>query len=436
MPPPTVPMGLPAPIRLRRQPDFRVPQFTVARASQAPWVRGVNDLGRMFGSLGSPTAEALWARAQRLHPETGDPSPEARAGLDALVGSMNQDAALSFIGKIAARIDTGRMAVTHLRMEHALRRTPEVLQTELPTPLFVLGLFRSGTTALHRLLAQDQDNRTLPHWESFDPVHSPQGPAARQRELARTLRLADLLSPSIKAIHPMSAYDTDECRALFTNVFRTPQFNVQYRVPSYLQWLLRQDARIAYAAYRRQLQLVQYHRPAGRRFVLKDPTHTFFIDSIAEIFPDARFIFIHRDPVKTMSSICSLHAYTRSVFSSDVEAKSLGRELSESYLTTMFDDALAAADRIGSDRLTHVRADALSRSPIATIAEAYRELGMELSDQARQSMAAYLDAEKQIPSPRHDHRTHGFGLDEAALYERFAKYCERFGFGRKGAGGR
>jgi hypothetical protein len=282
---------------------------------------------------------------------------------------------------------------------------------------------------LHRLLAQDQDNRTLPHWESFDPVHSPEGPAARQRQLARTLRLADLLSPSVKAIHPMNAYDTDECRALFTNVFRTPQFNVQYRVPSYLQWLLRQDARIAYASYRRQLQLVQHHRPAGRRFVLKDPTHAFFIDAIVETFPDARFIFIHRDPVKTLSSICSLHAYTRSVFSTDVDAHGLGRELSDSYLTRRFESALATADRIPAGRIAHVRANELSHAPIGTVAKAYTQLGFELSDQARTSMAAYLSAEKQTPSPRHEHRPSGFGLDEAALYERFAQYCERFDFG-------
>ena len=143
-------------------------------------------------------------------------------------------------------------------VEQALREAPETEQTELPPPIFVLGLFRSGTTILHRLLGEDPDNRTLPHWESFDPVHTPEGPAPRQRKLARMLRLADIISPNIKAIHPMDEYQTDECRGMFTNVFRTPQFNVQYRVGGYVDWLLAQDATIAYRHHRRH-RIIKKH---------------------------------------------------------------------------------------------------------------------------------------------------------------------------------
>ena len=96
--------------------------------------------------------------------------------------------------------------------------------------------------------------------------------------------------------HPMNAYDTDECRALLTNVFRTPQFNVQYRVGGYVDWLLAQDATIAYRYHRRQLQLVYRHRPYGKRFLLKDPTHTFFVDAILEVFPDGYSRDVTNDP--------------------------------------------------------------------------------------------------------------------------------------------
>ena len=361
-----------------------------------------------------------------MNPTAGDPTPETRAALTALTESLNEDAALSFIGKIAAWIDCTRMASTHLRVEQALRDTPETEQTELPTPIFVLGLFRSGTTILHRLLGEDPDNRTLPHWESFDPVHTPGGPEPRQRKLARTLMLADIVSPSIKAIHPMDANQTDECRGMFTNVFRTPQFNVQYRASGYLDWLLEQDATIAYRHHRRQLQLVHHHRPHGKRFVLKDPTHTFFVDAILEVFPNARFVFIHRDPAETLSSICSLHAYARSVFSSDVDAHAIGAELSNSYMTRLLEPAVATVDRLPAGRAAHVRAPDLSRDPVGTIAEAYRALGMDLGDTARVAMHEYMRAKRERPSVRHIHTTEGFGLDPAAIHERFASYCDRF----------
>jgi len=240
------------------------------------------------------------------------------------------------------------------------------------------------------------------------------------------LMLADIISPSIKAIHPMDEHQTDECRGMFTNVFRTPQFNVQYRVGGYVDWLLEQDATIAYRHHRRQLQLVHRHRPHGKRFVLKDPTHTFFVDAILEVFPDARFVFIHRDPVETLSSICSLHAYARSVFSTDVDAHAIGAEMSNSYMMRLLEPAIAAVDRLPAGRIAHVRAPDLGRDPVGTIAEAYRALDMELGDEARVAMHEYMRVKRATPSPRHIHTTEGFGLDPAAIHERFASYCARF----------
>jgi hypothetical protein len=427
-PPPSVTLQLerPAAILARPRREASVPQFTHARDSHAWWVRMVNAIGGSLEPVGHPSGDIYWERAQRLNPNAGDPTPETRAALGVLTQSLNEDAALNFIGKIAAWIDCTRMAATHLRIEQALRNAPVVEQTELPPPIFVLGLFRSGTTALHRLLGQDPDNRTLPHWESFDPVHTPEGPEPRQRKLARMLKLADIVSPAIKAIHPMDAQQTDECRGMFTNVFRTPQFNVQYRVGGYVDWLLGQDATIAYRHHRRQLQLVQHHRPHGKRFVLKDPTHTFFVNAIVEVFPNARFMFIHRDPVETMSSICSLHAHARAVFSSDVDAHALGAELSDSYLTRLLEPAVAAVDGLPSGRVAHVRSPDLSRDPVGTIAEAYRTLGLELGDEARICMHDYMRAQRQNASPHHVHSAEGFGLDSGELHERFASYCDRF----------
>ena len=419
-------LDLPAPIQLRPRPEVCVPQFTHARDSHSWWVRAVNTIGGSLEPVGCPSADGYWERAQRLNPDAGDPTPETRAALAALTQSLNEDAALNFIGKIAAWIDCTRMAATHLRVEQALRAAPETEQTELPTPVFVLGLFRSGTTILHRLLGEDPDNRTLPHWESFDPVHTPEGPEPRQRHLAKFLMLADILSPNVGAIHPMDAHQTDECRGMFTNVFRTPQFNVQFRVGGYVDWLLAQDATIAYRHHRRQLQLVYRHRPYGKRFVLKDPTHTFFVDSILQVFPDARFVFIHRDPAETLSSICSLHAYTRFVFSSDVDAHAIGAELADSYMMRLLEPAVATVDRLPAGRVVHVRSPDLSKDPVGTIAEAYRGLGMELSDEARIAMREYMRAKREKGSPRHIHTTERFGLDPAAIHERFASYCSRF----------
>ena len=419
-------LHLPSAIQPRRRPEKLVPQFTCAREVHAWWVRALNSAGGSLEPVGRPNSEIWWDRARRQNPGCGEPSAETREALDAFTRALNEEASLSFIGKIAAWIDCTRMAGTHLRVEQALRENPSIENTELPPPIFVLGLFRSGTTVLHRLLGQDPDNRTLPHWESFDPSPALEGPRRAQRSLSRSLMLADIISPSIKAIHPMDAYQTDECRGMFTNVFRTPQLNVQYRVPGYVDWLLAQDASIAYEHHRRQLQLAFHQRPYGKRLVLKDPTHTFFVDAILKVHPNARFMFIHRDPVETLSSICSLHAYARSVFSDDVDASALGEELAESYMLRLLEPALATVDRLPEGRVAHVRAPDLSRNAVGAIAGAYGTLGLELGDEARRGMRGFLDEKRLNRGAKHIHTAKGFSLDPNAIRERFASYYQRF----------
>ncbi|MBW2212717.1 MAG: sulfotransferase [Deltaproteobacteria bacterium] len=253
-----------------RQRPLRAEQFTTAGDAQSWWYRGVNAIGRWLPSFGSLSAEAWFEKAKRQNPGVGDPRPETLAALDALLRSVQEDAELSFSGRIAAQMDCLRMAGQHLRIEQAIRDTPEILDTQIPSPIFLIGWMRTGTTFVHRLLAQDPDTRTMPYWESMYPVPPSTGEDDRAKELARVLKQLEGISPNYEAIHPMGAQEPEECVALFTNIFRTLQYNVQYRVPGYVEWLQGQDPRIAYGQYRQQLQLVQHHRPHGTRFALKD----------------------------------------------------------------------------------------------------------------------------------------------------------------------
>jgi hypothetical protein len=409
-----------------RTKPLRAEQFTTARAVQPWWYRATNRLGRVLPSFGTLSTDGLFAKATRQNPGVSDPAPETRAALDALMRSLREDAALSFSGRIAASMDCGRMAGQHLRIEQTLRQTPAILQTELPPQIFLVGWMRTGTTFVHRLLAQDPDTRTMPYWESMYPVPPAGGKDDRPEQLARVLKQLESISPNYEAIHPMGACEPEECVALFTNVFRTLQFNVQYRAPGYVEWLQGQDPRIAYGQYRRQLQLLQYHRPHGARFALKDPTHSVFLDAILELFPDALFVFTHRDPATTMSSLCSLYAYTRALFSDDVDPHALGPELMTSYLPSSLERALVTADALPPGRVAHVRHVDVRHDPIATMEKAYRDLGMELSDPARTAMREMLDAEARKPRDIHIHRPEGFGLTTEEVRERLADYCRRF----------
>ena len=409
-----------------RKKPLRAEQFTTAGDAQSRWYRGVNALGRWIPSFGSLSAEAWFEKAKRQNPGVGDPRPETLAALEALLQSVQEDAELSFSGRIAAQMDCLRMAGQHLRIEQAIRDAPEILNTEIPSPIFLIGWMRTGTTFVHRLLAQDPDTRTMPYWESMYPVPPSSGKDDRAKELARVLKQLEGISPNYEAIHPMGACEPEECVALFTNIFRTLQYNVQYRVPGYVEWLQGQDPRIAYGQYRQQLQLVQHHRPHGARFALKDPTHSVFLPTILELFPDARFVFTHRDPATTISSLCSLYAYTRALFSDDIDPHALGPELMNSYLPGSLERALEIVDGLPPDRVAHVRHVDVRHDPVATMSQAYRDLGMELTDPARAAMEAMLAAESRKPRDIHIHSPEGFGLTADVIRERLADYCQRF----------
>jgi len=409
-----------------RDKPLRAEQFTTAGNAQSWWYWAVNRVGRVLPSFGDLSAKAWIDKAKRLNPGVGEPRPETLAALEALLRSVQEDAALSFSGRIAARMDCLRMAGQHLRIEQAIRETPEILDTQIPSPIFLIGWMRTGTTFVHRLLSQDPDTRSMPYWESMYPVPPRSGEDVRADDLARVLRQLESISPNYEAIHPMGAHEPEECVALFTNVFRTLQYNVQYRVPGYIDWLQGQDPRIAYGQYRQQLQLVQYHRPQGIRFALKDPTHSVFLPTILELFPDARFVFTHRDPATTISSLCSLYAYTRALFSDDVDPHALGPELMQSYLPGSLERAVELVDRLPPGRVAHVRHVDVRRDPIGTMTHAYRDLGMEMTDPARAAMQAMLDTESRKPRDIHVHSPEGFGLTAEGIRERLAGYCQRF----------
>src|SRR5262245_32940441 len=164
-----------------------VPQFTSARAGQPGWMRALNAAGRLAPRALQPSAEAWWRAARDAEPDAGEPAPEARAAAEVLAESLRADAKLNLIGRFGARDDTARRAATHLRVRRALTETQEAAATRLPPVIFVIGWPRSGSTFLHRLLAEDPDTRTLPYWESFDPVPPRSGPDQRAAQVARLL---------------------------------------------------------------------------------------------------------------------------------------------------------------------------------------------------------------------------------------------------------
>jgi len=393
-------------------------------------MRSLNAVGRLAPRWLEPAAQGWWQAARKREPDAGEPAKEAVEALDVLVHSLKESAALNLLGRFSAQDDSVRLARTHLRVERVLDENPSIRDEEIPPPVFIIGWPRTGSTALHTLLAADPASRTIPYWESFDPVPPRTGPDRRAEKLERMLAQLERISPDYHAIHPMAPDMTEECVALFMNHFRTLQFDFQYRIPGYVDWMLGQDARIAYSAYHDSLRLIHHFRPGGERFLLKDPTHLIHIETILQEWPDAKIIFTHRDPVFAISSLCSLQAHTRAIFSDDVDSIAIGEEIMAGHWPRALDAALALRERLPREQLVDIRHGDLLRDPIRTVESIYDRLGeITLGDDARAAMRRFLDEEAAKPSSVHDHSLAGFGLHPEAIRERWKGYCETFDLG-------
>ena len=260
-------------------------------------------------------AEALEAEARERTglEDFGDGSH--REGLERLVRSMNEEADLTETGEIMQRIRLVSLLSSRLQIEHAYRSHPSIDDEEVEGPVFVIGLPRTGTTALSQLVAADPQFRSLRLWESSSPCPPPESATQHtDPRIAQTeegLAMMYQMFPLMRTMHHEEATTPTECQDLLGMSFRTVHFDGMSRVPSYMAWVVDSDMRGTYRYHRRALRLLQWHCPP-RLWHLKTPVHMFALDVLLEAYPDAKFLWSHRDPAKVLGSVCSLIHYIRS----------------------------------------------------------------------------------------------------------------------------
>ncbi|HEY8156986.1 MAG TPA: sulfotransferase [Myxococcota bacterium] len=406
-----------------------------AGAPQRPLgLRAFDWAGRALRAAGVPFArldvDGLLARAARrtgLH-AFGD--ARFQEPLRRLVASLESDAALTPFGRIVARRDLGRLLENRLRLHDAFLRHPEIGDGPVERPLFVIGLPRTGTSILHELLAQDPASRVPMSWEVMEPWPPPERASyPSDPRIARVdahLRGVDRVIPGFRAMHRMGAQLPQECVAITAHEFASLIFHTSYRVPSYQSWLDQADLRPVYAAHRRWLQYLQWRCPA-ERWVLKSPGHLWALDALLAVYPDARIVQTHRDPVAVLASLVSLIHTLRGLASDAADPSEIGADWA-SRLAAGLRLASEARDRAGggSARFLDIRFSDLVGREIEQVRRIYDHFGMELRPEAEARMRRYL-----AEHPRDQHGAHryslGFGgLDEGRLRPRFAEYQRRF----------
>ncbi|MBN2496846.1 MAG: sulfotransferase [Deltaproteobacteria bacterium] len=394
----------------------------------------LNRCGRILERFGlelSDLSEASLVAAARKVTGLRDLGGEGFfARLSLLLQSVHDEARLHPLGRIMVRQNLIRILANRLRLLATLDRHPEIDALAVDAPIFVVGLQRTGTTVMNRLLAADPAHRFLASWQAISPApiqtdgQGDLGEARRKRLAEISQRGLAYLAPDFFAIHPVEALGPEEDCLLFDYGLWGTVPEATLHVPSFSAWLEQQDHREAYRFYARVLRVLQFQWPGGR-WVLKTPQHMEQLEVLLETFPDARIVQTHRDPLRVLASFCSMMAHARGVFSDAVDPQEVARHWF-GKARRMVERAMAARERCGPERFCDVLYYDLVRDPGAELRRVYAFLGAEISPQAQAAMRRWTERNPQHKHGRHHYRLDDFGLDRDEVEAAFADYRARF----------
>ncbi|GAB2678849.1 sulfotransferase [Saccharopolyspora gloriosae] len=343
-------------------------------------------------------------------------------GLAALLESYEREAGLTPLGEKVHRSFLRGALVARSLSESAWRTHPEHADVPVARPIFVTGLPRTGTTALHRLLTADPAHQGLEVWLTEAPQPRPPRETWPDdpvfQHIQAGYRQYHVRHPEFLGVHAMSADEVEECWQLLRQSMRSISYECLAHVPSYSRWLAGQDWTAAYRRHRRNLQLIGLPDP-HRRWVLKNPSHLFALDALLEVYPDALIVQTHRAPEVAIASVCSLNAQASADWSETFRGGTVGRDQLELWSRGL---AAFTAERAKHDqaRFYDVHYEDFVADPLGTVAALYDHFGLELGDEADAAMRR-LHTESTTGARKPSHRYHlaDFDLSEADVRSRF-----------------
>lgn len=353
-------------------------------------------------------------------------SDSYREGLEVLLRSVRDEArpteaGVHTINAIAERALINRAQINQCYAEH-----PEIEDEVITNPVFSIGMVRTGTTALSYLLECDPDNRSLIHWQAMRPCPPPEAATLlTDPRIAITEQEMGTIGLSIeqKALIELLPDGPAEDLHLLVMDFKSGHFEGMFQVPSYHDWLFSTDLRSGYQWMKRVLKLLQWRVPT-KRWMLKFPSHTIALPAISDTFPDAKFIVTHRDPVKSITSVCSLIENGAGQLS-QLDLHKLGAHwtnIIETQLRRMI-DYRAEHDK---GQFIDIQNDELIRAPMPTLERLYDFMGIEMTPAAREGLEGRTKSSPKGVHGAHtyDPATYGLNVDEIA--ERFRFYTDKF----------
>lgn len=352
-------------------------------------------------------------------------------GLRRFVEAAPEEAKLNAIGKQMVYGGIINLLVNRLRYVQDIKTNPEILQETITKPIVILGLPRTGTTKLQRVMSAAPQVQRMDYWRITNPApfphEEPGNPSAR---IAAAQAVENLLAsqfPGWMARHPTEALEPDEELHLMHGSFECMIAWLFARVPSYYDYISHCDQLPMYQHLHAQMQYLQWQDGGarGRPWIMKSPVHIRALDSMLKVFPDAVLVHCHRDPQKILPSIAALIEEARKIGSDDVDPKIVGDEMLE-YWSTSLNRYLATRKQLPATRILDVQFEEIIEDIVSVIQRIYAYAELPLSQDA---ISAYRDHERHRPD-RHwgnySYCADDYGYTPEIIAAHFSAYCEQF----------
>lgn len=380
-------------------------------------------------------ADALIDEARKATGIQDFDSDTYREGLDVLVADFNAHVGNYSEGGYARVVnDIGHYLRNRLKVSDYLRQRPELLSRPIERPVFVMGVPRTGTTLMSNLLAADPARRSPLTWEIDDPV-----PPVASRELLTTdpralARLAQEkamleANPAMGKYYRGSAVYPNECVFFMAHDFKTLMIESKGVLPGYKEFIFSCDMTSAYEYHKKFLQLLQADAPGV--WNVKKPSHSLWLETILKVYPDARFVWTHRDPFTATGSLMSVISLSHMGHLGRIDTEWLGSDYpwqAAEHANRIMD----FRDKFGEDRVIDVHYADLVNDPVGETKKLYAKLGDEWTAEAEAGIQQWVDDNPQDKFGRHEYKLAQYGVTKESLEPMFERYLSRYDVAREG----
>ncbi|MFL3004939.1 MAG: sulfotransferase family protein [Candidatus Neomarinimicrobiota bacterium] len=327
-----------------------------------------------------------------------------------------------FISGELDRVFLNRAKVANIQNEN-----PNLMNECFPDPIFIVGLPRTGTTALQNMFSFLETCRVLKLWELHYPTAHLEGEHAIKKAKNRTRKYAFLQNfskPEQKYIHPVGVNEPDECFRLLFNSFTSIAISSALGLDDYENWVMESDMLNAYQEYKVQLQILSLNNQKTQ-LVVKAPEHLWNLNVLFKVFPSARIVMTHREPLQAIASYSSMISMFRRTAYKTTCFKDLGP-----YVTDVFQKGLkrsykARKNKSDNTNIIDVHCKDIQNNPMTTLKSICRKLKINVDEKANETLNKWIKKRKNDSPGCHKYSYSTYGVSKSVVEKKFQFYNDK-----------